>query len=529
MNKKQNVRLNKISYLTVLLTVPFIALSFHSNFGMIDDHLYLQVGDPVKYPNISQIFHNYFSLQPYGRTKRFQPTQLILWSLQSWLFKLNSKESAVLWYLVPTLLMLISAILLVKLVKALNQLISIETNLSWFSRVTLEIAFCITFLALPVWKTSGFKLGIPEIYELPLILLCLLLAVRIYIEPWVLRNFAFLTFTCIALTGVRETAFWYGLIPSITFIFYRSRLDRKQNLIRLALSVTSILVTIWIIGGYYYQVLHSGSDVYGAPIGIARMLSAYRGAGSKDADIYLSLLVLAIILGAGILSFSKLINAKRILICLLGLNVAVFLIDSFMLGPFFIGQYSTQRYLYLFILFAFEVLMIIGSVGQNNHLIFGTKNSAVIFALILSFAFLPQYLGNFEHAKFLNAQNSQFNFAIRSAVSQSNQSAIPLEIVSSNPWDYEPIYSTAFNLRRFSNQNIFLVYKASPEQLTRTLPDFATRANLDSQLKSIEESGDMSWNISARKLNVSNFICLRMPNTEKFYVLKGCVKIIDTN
>ncbi len=520
---------NFFVYSPILLVIPFIKLGLSANFGMIDDHLFLEVGDPSRFPKFGQLLHNYFSLQPYGHTKRFQPTQMFLWSIQSWVFKWHDKESPVMWYLVPCLLMLLSTILMIRLIDRIYREMCPSSSVGRHHVILYQIGLVLIFLSLPIWRTSGFKLGIPEIYEIPLALLVLTFSAKIYFGNLNSKNFLSLIGSVVLIVGVRETAFWYGLIPLILLWSQKRNLSATTRNMWAFFSIFSVMWSLWIVGGYYYQVLNSGSDIYSSPIGFSRLLSSYSGQGFGQAKYYLTLFIVTEVCGLFLLIFRNIYVDKKFLAFILGMNMTVFLVDSFMLGSFFNGQYSTQRIVYLYLTLSYFCLLVYSQ--KLQFLYFFARHKIVPLTMLIIFSAICSnfYLKNFDQAKMIEMQNMKFNRAISQAIFDSKEKQYPIKLISSKPWDYEPIYSTAFNLKRISNPQIYLEYTASKDQFLSSLSDLPTRKNLNAQLSAIEKSGNFAWKISAPNLNNLKFICLRMPNTEIYFKGHGCQVVYNTN
>jgi hypothetical protein len=511
------------SLIVVVVFLPLVKLVYSANFGMIDDHRMLSIVESTESIGLLGQFTSFFPLQDYGETKRFQPSQLAFWGVQSFFFK----TSPVLWYGVPVLLCILSGLLLLRVLVVQKGFFPGLIRVNASGQKILNLSILLIFLSLPIWRTNLNKLGVAEVFTIPLTMYLFYCVLKVISRGSGVQVILHICLVSIALVGLRENNFVFGAVPSVLFFFSRHKLHYKEIMFSIFTSLVAASFTVWVTFGWILKVWSSGSDIYANETGLSRLFSAYQFPIFDASKAYLLCLIVFTIFGLYLLSRVQQRSQKLLLKILLSSNLVIFLIDSYMFGLLFSGHYSNQRFLFVFLLGTFELLFVLDYFFQKY---FRKEIWLSVFGLFCGFTILfgaIAYTGNLNFSYQRSSENEVFNSILKEASQLSTEEKFEIVLISSNPYDYEPIFSTAFNINRLNDSKVSLLYKAAPNDLDAKLPDFATRKMLDAELSSISKSGNPNWLILANTFSPQKKICIVMPNTRDFIKDANCTLVRD--
>ena len=249
-----------------LLPIVFVGLLIPNTltawFGLADDHQFakaLSTGEG----DVSHYFSYFYGLQPWGATSRFNPSQLLGWTLETILFE----KRAFMWRATQLLAVLIA-------IYSVGRATQIIMN---FSRPNQRFNLLISafaqglFLSLPFWSHTIGRIGAPETFAatiLALLYLCYASAMK---NPNKIKYPVMsATLTCL-LIGFKENLITIGLLSLALQIVFMNRKTKGKikKWFKVALLCQTLYFT-FVIFGFLPTLVNQGEDIYGTGIGLER-------------------------------------------------------------------------------------------------------------------------------------------------------------------------------------------------------------------------------------------------------------------
>lgn len=256
---KESLGFIVLPFLFVLILLPN---SLRGWFGLADDHHFIEAYDSAQ-GNLQGIFDYFFQLQPWGDTTRFNPSQLLAWSLETTLFG----DKAILW----RTLQLIAVFTAVYAIGRSTYL-GLSLFLPNFPRKrVLAISFQGIFLSLPFLGESIARIGNPETFAATTLSLLILFHLKQFQNSNSLKYSWLIALLNIILVGFKENLFPLGLISLLLQVLYLLRCDSiKGRISQIAPLLFQLFYFVFFIMAFVPTLLGQGQDIYGNEIGINR-------------------------------------------------------------------------------------------------------------------------------------------------------------------------------------------------------------------------------------------------------------------
>lgn len=261
-------RSNKLGMLQVLIIPGFfvsilIIPTLNSWFGLADDHLFAEAIRSTD-GSFEAIFRYYFNLQPWSHSPRFNPSELLGWTLETSIFGSNALG----WRIIQLIALLASSITIGISIRKISGYLGYSANKTNLSTILGQGVF----LALPFWSETIGRIGAPETFASVSLSLILLNAINMVIRERITFNLFWLCLNTVILVGFKENLIVIGISSmmfQVCYLLQANREIQKRIIISLLIQLTSIAL---VIVGFLPNLLDSGQEVNGAGIGLSRIV-----------------------------------------------------------------------------------------------------------------------------------------------------------------------------------------------------------------------------------------------------------------
>ena len=255
------------SYWTLLIPMIYVSIIFrnaiNASFGLADDHLHFEA-NLASQKSFLKSFHFYFQLQPWGQTPRFNPSQLMAWTIESTLFGTNPIG----WRLIQLLAVLISGIAIGIAARNFGLMLNFTPRKTLFLTALSQALF----LALPFWSETIGRIGAPETLAAVVISLMLLNVSIIIANPSNWLNHVFLAVNTIVLIGFKENLILVGLCSVFAQMSFLYLEIHKRRFLTTILLILQVSAALFVVLGFLPELISSGQEVNGAGIGFSRLI-----------------------------------------------------------------------------------------------------------------------------------------------------------------------------------------------------------------------------------------------------------------
>lgn len=254
-------------YWTFLIPIIYVSIIFrnaiNASFGLADDHLHFEA-NIASQKSFLQYFHFYFQLQPWGQTPRFNPSQLMAWTIESTLFGTNPLG----WRLVQLLAVLISGIAIGIAARNFGLLLNFTPRKTLYLTVLSQALF----LSLPFWSETIGRIGAPETLAAVVISLMLLNVSIMITNPSNWLNHVFLAVNTVLLIGFKENLILVVLCSVFAQVIFLYLEIHKRRFLTAILLILQVSATLFVVLGFLPELISSGQEVNGAGIGLSRLI-----------------------------------------------------------------------------------------------------------------------------------------------------------------------------------------------------------------------------------------------------------------
>jgi hypothetical protein len=432
-------------------------------FGLADDHLHFEAQNNAS-GNFYENLNFYFGLQPWGQTTRFNPSQLIGWTMESTIFGVNPLG----WRVMQLIAVVICGTAVGIATKNICKYLNVSSNKSKFYYVFAQAIF----LALPFWSETIGRIGAPETFGAVALSLILVSISRILIYPDSIVNFVFLAMSTILLVGFKENLLMIGFSSIILQLHFIRKNQYSNRLKFIFLIFLQLAMISLIIYGFLPELVSSGQQVNGAGIGFGRLV--------------MSKWLVVPALSFGVLIFSHLFSwpkyRPQILKINLGLTTLVFC-EYFIMAGRLGGHYGFLSA----VLLSVQTVATIVALEKLRKLSIVVVSALTITGLVFNLVNTNAY---FERTSIFKQE------LLRLKEVQQNKDLRNVVITASSEEHYEAV-SSIVSFNREPGIRYFLV-------VTDDFPEGQLRNNL----VKFSFDGDLDWHISPIDEWTSNLNCV---------------------